>query len=138
MHYIDQMDYQYDAPQQPIQSQQPMQQQPIQSQRPVQQQSPQQPQSEGSESKWLDLSKQISLVKLVLIPSPLFKGRLFGRGGETIKAMSQKYNCRLNVLGAGSTTDEAKERELLVAGEEKDMHFADPLHIKVGGFGGGY
>jgi len=110
------MDYQYDAP-------------------PKQQQSPQPSQQNivGVEPKFLDLEKQITVVKSVLIPNPMFKGRIFGRGGETIKAMSQKYRCRLHVFGAGSTTDQAKEQELLATGEEKYQHYSEPLHIKVSG-----
>jgi hypothetical protein len=77
-------------------------------------------------------AERVTLVRKIRIPHPSFKGSIIGRGGETIAAMRKTYQCKLLVLGAGSTKDAGNERELLESGAEEHKHLAEPLHVKAG------
>lgn len=72
------------------------------------------------------------MAKKVIIPDPQFKSKILGNGGETIKELRRVYNCNLHLLGAGSSTDAAVEKERLNTGDLKYAHYGHPLHLRVG------
>jgi len=71
------------------------------------------------------------VIKKVRIPTPNLKGKILGKGGETIKALRRHYRCNLFVHGAGSLADSTEESERLNSGDPRHQHYTEPLHLRI-------
>jgi hypothetical protein len=60
-----------------------------------------------------------------------YVGKVLGPGGKTLQGMAKHFKCHFYVCGSGSTRDPANEQQLLMSGDPKYAHFAEPAHVRI-------
>lgn len=88
------------------------------------------PSSHGFQEEIIELSEKIVL-PVKEFPKFNFVGKILGPKGTTLRGIQQLTNCKITILGQGSTRDRDKERELSESGDEQYDHFKEPLHLLI-------